>query len=115
MRKWGAQAEAWVREQLRTRGWIVLDQNWSCRWGELDLVILRGERLLIVEVKGRRLPLRALSAVDRNKRRRIARAINCWRAQYADRGDTLLEVVIAVVPLPPAAGPVRWIGVHELC
>ena len=73
------------------------------------------ERLLVVEVKGRRSPSWALRSVDRNKRRRIARAINCWRTQYPDRGDTLLEVVIAVVPLLPAAGPVRWIGVHELC
>ena len=77
--------------------------------------MLRGKRLLIVEVKGRRSPSWGLSAVDRNKRRRIARAIDCWKAQRPDRGDTLLELVITVVPLPPAAGPVRWIGVHELC
>ena len=54
MRERGAQAEARVREHLRIRGWTLLDQNWSCRWGELDLVMSQGERLLVVEVKGRR-------------------------------------------------------------
>ena len=115
MRERGAQAEARVREHLRSRGWTLLDQNWSCCWGELDLVMSQGERLLVVEVKGRRSPSWALRSVDRNKRRRIARAIDCWRAQHPNRGDSLLTVVIAVVPLPPTAGAVRWVCVHELC
>ena len=35
-------------------GMAVLDRNWHCRWGELDLVLERQQLLLVVEVKGRR-------------------------------------------------------------
>ncbi|MGB1415910.1 MAG: YraN family protein [Synechococcus sp.] len=111
----GAEAEARVRRLLQTRGWLVLDQNWTCRWGELDLVLVKAERLLVVEVKGRRSPAWALRAVGPLKRRRIARSIDCWRAEHPDRGATLLEVKVAVVPLRPAVGPVRWIGLEQLC
>jgi putative endonuclease len=34
----GALGEALVAQWLRDRGWLVLQQRWRCRWGELDLV-----------------------------------------------------------------------------
>ena len=61
-------------------GMAVLDRNWHCRWGELDLVLERQQQLLVVEVKGRRTGCRdrhCLDAFYPVKRRRIARAINC--------------------------------------
>ena len=41
-------------QQLEAQGWRLLDRNWHCRWGELDLVLERQQQLLVVEVKGRR-------------------------------------------------------------
>ncbi|MBW4693021.1 MAG: YraN family protein [Lyngbya sp. HA4199-MV5] len=35
----GALGEALVAQWLRDRGWLILQQRWHCRWGELDLVI----------------------------------------------------------------------------
>lgn len=35
----GALGEALVADWLRDRGWLVLQQRWHCRWGELDLVV----------------------------------------------------------------------------
>ena len=34
----GALGEALVAAWLHDRGWLVLQQRWHCRWGELDLV-----------------------------------------------------------------------------
>lgn len=34
----GALGEALVAQWLCDRGWLVLQQRWHCRWGELDLV-----------------------------------------------------------------------------
>ena len=113
-KQWGAWAEQRVTDLLQGRGWCQLERNWVCRWGELDLVMTKGDRLLVVEVKGRRSTRWALAAVDRGKRRRLARAIDCWRAQHPDHAGTLLEVVVAVVPLPPASGAVRWTPLEEL-
>ena len=33
----GAAAETQVLRMLIGQGWQLLDRNWRCRWGELDL------------------------------------------------------------------------------
>ena len=50
-KRWGAWAEQRVTDLLQGRGWCQLERNWACRWGELDLVMTKGDRLLVVEVK----------------------------------------------------------------
>ena len=47
---WGAESEAQVAVLLCCRKWRLLDCNWCCRWGELDLVLAKPQRLLMVEV-----------------------------------------------------------------
>ena len=111
----GARAENRVSFLLERKGWQLLERNWSCRWGELDLVLHRNERLLVVEVKGRRSMAWGAWSVDPAKRRRLGRAFNCWRAEHPEQGDGLLQVAVAVVPLPPARGAVRWGGLEQLC
>lgn len=59
--KAGALGEALVAEWLRDRGWLILQQGWHCRWGELDLITGRPSSeeptqpiaLAFVEVKTR--------------------------------------------------------------
>ena len=50
----GGWAEQRALRLLRQRGWTLLERNWHCRWGEIDLLLSKPERLLLVEVKGRR-------------------------------------------------------------
>ena len=79
----GDRAEEIAFQLLQRKGWVLLDRNWSCRWGELDLVLQKDQRLLVVEVKGRtaqRHDRGGLDALHSHKRRRLARAINCWRS-----------------------------------
>jgi len=78
-------------------------------------VLHRNGRLLAVEVKGRRSMAWGAWSVDSAKRRRLGRVINCWRAEHPEQGDWLLQVAVAVVPLPPARGAVRWFGLDQLC
>lgn len=49
--KWG---ETQVANYLRQHGYEVLDMNYRCRMGELDLVASKGRYLAFVEVKLRR-------------------------------------------------------------
>ena len=113
----GKLAESMALDKLRQRGWRLLNRNWSCRWGELDLVLQKDRRLLVVEVKGRtagHLDRNGLDAFHWNKRRRLARAISYWRANHPDSDELLLQVTLALVPLNPSEADFRWIHVDRL-
>lgn len=108
----GRWAEQRALRLLQQRGWKVLSRNWRCRWGELDLVCCKAERLLLVEVKGRRLGSRdggGIAALRGVQRLRLRRAWSCWLAAHPDQAERPVEFVAALVPLPPASGGVRWL------
>jgi putative endonuclease len=109
----GGWAEQRALRLLRQRGWRLLDRNWRCRWGELDLVLEKPRRLLVVEVKGRRSAADGwgVAALGARKRLRLNRAFGCWQAAHGERAEAAAELVYALVPLPPAHGQVRWIRV----
>lgn len=49
----GRAAEEAAAVHLERNGWTVKERNWSCRTGELDLIAVRGETILFVEVRSR--------------------------------------------------------------
>lgn len=49
--RWG---ERVVAEDLRRKGWRVVDANYRCRVGELDLVVKNDTYIVFVEVKLRK-------------------------------------------------------------
>ena len=49
--RWGEQLAA---QRLGAQGYVMLDRNWRCRRGEIDLVAKEGDVLVFVEVKTRR-------------------------------------------------------------
>jgi putative endonuclease len=49
--RWGEQLAA---NHLESLGYQILEHNWRCRRGEIDLVASTGEILVFVEVKTRR-------------------------------------------------------------
>lgn len=50
----GAWGERLVERDLQQRGMEVIERNWRCEHGELDLVVQDGDTLVVVEVKTRR-------------------------------------------------------------
>ena len=50
----GAEGEAFAERYLTGRGMRVLDRNWRCSSGEIDLVLLDGDVVVVCEVKTRR-------------------------------------------------------------
>ncbi len=113
----GAAAETRVLNLLIRKGWHLLDRNWSCCWGEIDLVMHKNGQLLVVEVKGRSSRDRdrgGLDAFGACKRRKMARAISCWRADHPERAHQMLQVVLALVPLGRPMVPIRWFMVDHL-
>jgi len=69
----GQQAEDRAQAQLEQEGLRLLARNWSCRSGELDLVMLDGDTVVFVEVRYRRHAEwgGALESVDRRKQQKL--------------------------------------------
>ena len=70
------------------------------------------------EVKGRRIghwDRRGLDAFHSAKRRRMARAISCWRAAHPTSAEKLLRIKLALVPLMPSQETICWMDVERLC
>jgi putative endonuclease len=57
-------------------GYVLVERNWRCRSGEIDLIMMDGDTMVIVEVKARRgtsygLPQEAVGSKKRAKIRRL--------------------------------------------
>jgi putative endonuclease len=50
----GARGERAAETRYVARGFRVVARNWRCRLGELDLVLSRGQLVVVCEVKTRR-------------------------------------------------------------
>ena len=86
-RSLGAAGEWRAAEWYRARGYEVVDRNWRCRLGEIDLVCRSGDLLVICEVKSRSsvsfgAPEEAVTAA---KRRRLRRLAARWLAEHRGR------------------------------
>jgi len=73
----GRSGERVAADYLEDRGIRVIDSNWRCPAGEIDLVALDGAELVIVEVKTRRSrrygdPLEAVTAAKLARLRTLA-------------------------------------------
>ena len=117
----GAQAERYVKEILLRHGWRLLEHNWRCRYGEIDLLLIKhscpNSRILVVEVKARRrsgLDGWGLAAFHQAKRRRLARSVSCWQSANPWSENCYFEVVLALVALPIPSRQVRWIRIESL-
>ena len=64
-------------EHLRNAGLVVVERNWRCRYGEIDVVARDGDVLVVVEVKTRSgigfgTPAEAVTADKAQRLRRLA-------------------------------------------
>ena len=103
----GAYGERVAVRVLADQGIRVLDRNWRCRAGELDVVARDGAALVFCEVKTRAAagfghPVEAVTAVKRRRLRLLARA---WLDAHDHHAPDLRFDVIGV--LVPPSGPAR--------
>jgi putative endonuclease len=106
----GDLAESQARAHLERHGLRLITQNWLCRRGELDLVMLDGDTVVFVEVRYRRHAAwgGALESVDTRKQARLAAAAAAFLQQQPrwNRHPCRFDVVA----LQPGSPPVlEWI------
>jgi len=93
----------------------VLDRNWRCPLGELDLVLRDGRTLVVCEVKTRSSTRYGspLEAVTEQKAARLRRLAARWLAEHAVHPEDVridLVGVLASDPRKPLVDHVRGVG-----
>ncbi|MGY6502067.1 MAG: YraN family protein [Acidimicrobiales bacterium] len=94
----GAAGESAAAAWYEAEGYVILDRNWRCREGEIDLVVARGRVVVFSEVKTRsstRFGVPA-EAVTPAKQARIRRLATRWLREGSARPADLRFDVVAV-------------------
>ncbi len=91
----GREAERRAEALLRDRGLELLQRNYRCRGGEIDLIMRDTGSVVFVEVRYRRHSRfgGALSSVDAHKRRRLVIAAQHYLLSSGWQGPCRFDVV----------------------
>lgn len=107
----GRAGEERAARHLTERGYRILDRNWRCSQGEIDIVAEVSDVLCIVEVKTRRSIAfgHPFDAVDERKRERLWRLAYAWCKAHADlaAGRMLRLEVIGLIGADPLEAAVE--------
>jgi len=110
----GLAAEQRVAAVLMAQGWEVLEHRWRCRHGEMDLLLHRQGRLLIVEVKCR--TGAGLAFVDGpgnclgwRQQQRLHRAFGLWLQGAPRWSHCEVAMALAVV----VGNRILWTGMGD--
>ena len=96
----GRRGEELAAEHYRALGFTVLDRNYRCRDGEIDLVVRRDHLIVFCEVKTRRTSRwgEPSEAVGWRKQQRLRRLAACWLAdRRPDHREVRFDVMSVVV------------------
>lgn len=102
----GVHGENVAADFLAAQGMSVLERNWRCRWGEIDIVAREGDALVFCEVKTRRGTAYGtpLEAVTPQKAARLRRLVGAYLVEHpAVSGLVRIDVVGVLVPRRGAA------------
>lgn len=108
-RQTGARYENLAAEYLKSHGLSVIEKNFHCRQGEIDLIARDGEYLVFVEVKYRQRKENGISleAVDRRKQKMICKAARYYLACVVGNMDVSCR--FDVVGIDGKEESVSWI------
>ncbi|MEJ7635247.1 YraN family protein [Aeromicrobium sp.] len=110
----GTYGERIAADHLESLGMVVLARNWTCRFGEVDIVARDGSTLVICEVKTRSSttyggPFEAVTGHKANRLRRLA--MHWLEVHDVEPPSVRIDVVSVVVPARGAPVVERIAGV----
>jgi len=97
----GRRGEEIAARHLASRGLTIVDRNWRCPQGEIDLIARDGDELVFIEVKTRSSvafghPLESITATKLARLRRLAAA---WcEAHPGDHDRIRIDAVGVIAP-----------------
>ncbi|SDH40685.1 putative endonuclease [Pseudobutyrivibrio sp. 49] len=98
-RRQGNDFEGLAADYLKRNGMWLLEQNYYCKMGEIDIVAKDGEYLVFVEVKYRKNKRAgsAAEAVNFNKMRKISRCADVYMMQHRVSGNTSVRFDVVAI------------------
>ena len=101
----GRYGEELAARHLLDDGFVVLERNWRCDLGEVDILARDGDVLVVCEVKTRRSMSHGspFEAVTQRKLHRVERLGLRWMRERGVRPSSMRVDVVSV--LRPASGP----------
>lgn len=95
----GTQYEQLAADYLTKYGYQILEKNFSCRQGEIDLIARDGKWLVFIEVKYRRTASLGdpAEAVDRKKQERIYQTAKYYLYRFYNGCEPLCRFDVVVI------------------
>ena len=99
----GVSAESFATRLLVAAGYRIVERNFRCKAGELDIIARDGDVLVFVEVRSRSDDAHgsAVEMVGRAKQRRVARVAACYLAAMAPEFEECRFDVVAITAGEP--------------
>ena len=105
----GRAGEDFAVDHLRAQGMVVVERNWRCREGELDVIAFdeEADTLVIVEVKTRRTTTfgSPVEAVTRLKAARLRHLAQAWLREHPV-GVARVRIDVIGILVRPHSAPV---------
>ena len=94
----GDRGEDAVAQWYRKAGYTIVDRNWRCREGEIDVIARRDSTIVFCEVKSRSSDrfCDPASAVDYRKQSKVRRAAFRWLQSHAWHDHLRFDVAVVV-------------------
>ncbi len=85
----GKRAEELACSDLERRGFEIVETNYRCRWGEIDIIARDGRTLVFVEVRSRRSssPTNPAESVNQKKQSKLVLTAQHYLATQEALGD----------------------------
>ena len=95
--RWG---ESLAADVYRRKGWRLVAAGWTCRYGEIDLIVENGTYLVFSEVKLRQDARIAAACefVDRHKQERLRTSAQMYLAEHPTELQPRFDVVEIYAP-----------------
>lgn len=102
----GRYGEEVAARHLESEGLVILERNWTCRHGEIDIVARDGSTLVVCEVKTRTTITYGTpaEAVLGRKAVRLRRLASAWLEEHEVAPPAVRIDVVSVV-VPPRGAP----------
>jgi len=96
---WGKYGEDVAARHLQTQGFVVLERNWRCDVGEIDIIARDGDTLVVCEVKTRTSSAfgAPLEAVTMQKAARLRRLAAGWMRSHQVRPKDVRIDLVGVI------------------